>query len=446
MNFRRIFEFTQFYLNNLNYNCIKHVFLIQRKGFFCNQQYFKNLWEIIYIVTFTKICHIVSFLILVILFFYIFYLLLLRKYKNSFIISKLECENIYPEIIWMVVIVIIIITSWNLHLLLISTLFICDYSRTMNKIRSSFFEDFYINPIGFIFLVFYIDKRNLTNVIHINFVALVQVLYFISFYSFKVFFTELYGELTNIIDFKKQKNIIKQANFISIFFIIEAAILFIYNYILIQEMNSFHKFIFLSKGIYLFYKIFEVWKIYFDQYKFSESNVEIKEKIFFKNLYTKSFLELGDMIYIFIQISSCLIFWDSAHTFFNALICGFIFILGFQILTYFKKYKEITGYLLGLDSCLEIAEIKENKECVICTEKMTNCRKLSCNHQFHLICLSKWFENGHNFCPICRTEVKFSEKMKKIINNRINIYNINAHNNEQNINNIFSFNSNNNFF
>ncbi len=89
--------------------------------------------------------------------------------------------------------------------------------------------------------------------------------------------------------------------------------------------------------------------------------MDIKEKIFFQNFRTKSFLELGGMIYVFIQISSCFIMGDSTPFYFNVVIFYFIFILGFHILTYFKKYKEITGYLKGLESCLEIAEIQDDK-------------------------------------------------------------------------------------
>ena len=62
---------------------------------------------------------------------------------------------------------------------------------------------------------------------------------------------------------------------------------------------------------------------------------------------------------------------------------------------------------------------------------MTNCRKLACNHYFHLICLSKWFENGHNSCPICRTDIKFNEKIKNIIKNRINTGNNNKGKNKK---------------
>ena len=440
------FNFANFNLNNLNYNRFRHVLHTHELEFLLNQKYSKSLWEIICTLTFTKICHKVSFFILAILFFCIFYLLIIMNYRNSSIILKLESEDSYFEIIIWMASIIIILLSWNFHMLLFSSVFKYDYSKTVNNIRTSFVEEFYKNPIGFILLLFYIDTSNLKNAIDDSFWVLVEVLYFILFYNLNQFFTQFYKELTNITDFKEQKSNLKKVNFISVLFLVESTILISFNYIIIQAMNSFHKFIFLSKGVYSFYKIIEIWKIFFDEYKFYESNMDIREKFFFKNFRTKSFLELGGMVYVFIQFSSCFIMGDSTPFYFNVVICYFIFILGFHILTYFKKYKEITGYLIGLDSCLEIAEIHEDKECVICTEKMTICRKLNCNHYFHLICLSKWFENGHNSCPICRTEINFSEKVKSIIRNRINMGNNNGNNNEQNNNSIFPFNINYNLF
>ena len=440
------FNFANFNLNNLNYNRFRHVLHTHELEFLLNQKYSKSLWEIICTLTFTKICHKVSFFILAILFFCIFYLLIIMNYRNSSIILKLESEDSYFEIIIWMASIIIILLSWNFHMLLFSSVFKYDYSKTVNNIRTSFVEEFYKNPIGFILLLFYIDTSNLKNAIDDSFWVLVEVLYFILFYNLNQFFTQFYKELTNITDFKEQKSNLKKVNFISVLFLVESTILISFNYIIIQAMNSFHKFIFLSKGVYSFYKIIEIWKIFFDEYKFYESNMDIREKFFFKNFRTKSFLELGGIVYVFIQFSSCFIMGDSTPFYFNVVICYFIFILGFHILTYFKKYKEITGYLIGLDSCLEIAEIHEDKECVICTEKMTICRKLNCNHYFHLICLSKWFENGHNSCPICRTEINFSEKVKSIIRNRVNMGNNNGNNNEQNNNSIFPFNINYNLF
>ena len=262
------FNFANFNLNNLNYNRFRHVLHTHELEFLLNQKYSKSLWEIICTLTFTKICHKVSFFILAILFFCIFYLLIIMNYRNSSIILKLESEDSYFEIIIWMASIIIILLSWNFHMLLFSSVFKYDYSKTVNNIRTSFVEEFYKNPIGFILLLFYIDTSNLKNAIDDSFWVLVEVLYFILFYNLNQFFTQFYKELTNITDFKEQKSNLKKVNFISVLFLVESTILISFNYIIIQAMNSFHKFIFLSKGVYSFYKIIEIWKIFFDEYKF----------------------------------------------------------------------------------------------------------------------------------------------------------------------------------
>ena len=337
-----------FNFNNLNYNRFRHVLHTHELEFLLNQKYSKSLWEIIYTLTFTKICHKISFFILSILFFCVLYLLVIKHYNNSSIILKLESEDSYFEIIIWMVNIFMIISSWNFHMFLFSSLFKYDYSKTVNNIRTSFVEEFYKNPIGFILLLFYIDTSNLKNSIDDSFWVLVEVLYFIIFYNLNQFFTQFYKELLTVNDFKTHKNNLKKVNLISIFFIIEATILILFNYVIIQAMNSFHKFIFLSKGVYLFYKIIEIWKIFFDEYKYCENNMDTREKYFFKNFRTKSFLELGGMGYVFIQFCSCFIMGDSTPFYFNIVVCYFIFVMGFQILTYFKKYKELTEYLFWI--------------------------------------------------------------------------------------------------
>ena len=443
INQEGVFNFANFNLNNLNYNRFRHVLRTHELEFLLNQKYSKSLWEIIITLTFTKFCHKASFFILSFLFFSILYLTIIKNYRYSSIILKLESEDSCFEIVIWMVNIFIILVSWNCHLFLFSSIFKYDYSKVANNIRTSFVEEFYKNPIGFILLLFYIDTSNIKNAIDNSFWVLIEVLYFIIFYNLNQFFTHFYNELMKTTDFKTIKNNLKKTNFICILFLIEATILISFNYIIIQAMNAFHKFIFLSKGVYLFYKIIEIWKIYYDEYKYCEYSMDMREKYFFKNFRTKSFLELGSIAYVFIQFSSCFIMGDSTPFYFNIVVCYFIFIMAFQILAYFKRYKELTEYLFCLNSCLEVAEIKEDKECVICTEKMTNGRKLNCNHYFHLICLSKWFENGHNSCPICRMDIKFNEKVQNIINNRINLGN-NNNNNDQNMNSIFPFNINTN--
>ena len=433
-------------LHHLNYIRFGHILHTQELEFLLNRKYSKSISEIIYTLFFTKNCHKISFSIILFLLFCILYFIYLMNYKNSSIIIKLESEDSYfGIIIWMIIICVIII-SWNFYLFLYISIFLYDYSKKENNIiRTSFVEDFYKNCFGFIFLLYYFDNQILKNVIDTSFWVLIGFEYTFIHYHLNQFYIQFYKELNSLTELKNTCNILKKVNLISIFFLIASSLLIIFNYMITEVMEFFHKFIFLSKGIYLILKIIELWKIYIDEYRFSESNMDSREKLFLKNFQTKSFLELGSMIYVHFQIIVLVIKGDSVPFYFNVIIFYFIIILGLQIFSYYKKYKEIRDYFLILEQYLKKAEnlYENDDQCIICTEKMTTARKLECSHSFHLICLSKWFENGHYSCPICRKEINFSEKVKRIIRSRNGIGN-NEEN--QNRNRIFSFRLNSNLF
>lgn len=340
--------------NNLNYNRFRHVLRTHELEFVLNKKYSRSLWEKICNLTFTKNCHKISFAIILFLAFWITYFFTFMNYKNSSIIIKLESEDSYFEIIiWMIIIAIIIIT-WNFYLFLYMTIFKYDYSKnTNNTLRSSFVEDCYKNPFGFLLLLYYYDNQILKNVIDNSFWALLGFEYAFIHYHLNQFYIQFYKEL-NSIDFKNEKNkLLKKANLISIFFLLASTLLIMFNYMIIEVMSFFHKFIFLSKGVYLTYKIIEVWKIFLDEYNFLESSMNTKEKIYFKNLRTKSFLELGGMIYVYLQIIILVLDGDNAPFYFNIFIIYFIIVLGLQIISYYKKYKELRDYFLNLDKYLK---------------------------------------------------------------------------------------------
>jgi hypothetical protein len=49
----------------------------------------------------------------------------------------------------------------------------------------------------------------------------------------------------------------------------------------------------------------------------------------------------------------------------------------------------------------------ETEECAICLDSLKNeesTLRLSCKHHFHGKCISSWFGEGHNTCPVCRNE------------------------------------------
>lgn len=70
-------------------------------------------------------------------------------------------------------------------------------------------------------------------------------------------------------------------------------------------------------------------------------------------------------------------------------------------------------------------------DCSICTEEIRYIRKLNCGHSFHLMCLTKWIENGKKSCPLCRKDI-VSKNKKSIFypfNQRRSLNRIEAFNN-----------------
>ena len=218
--------------NNLNYNRFRHVLRTHELEFVLNKKYSRSLWEKICNLTFTKNCHKISFSIILFLTFWVVYFFTFMNYKNSSIIIKLESEDSYFEIIiWMIIIAIIIIT-WNFYLFLYLTIFKYDYSKNTNKnLRTSFVEDCYKNPFGFLLLLYYYDNQILKNVIDNSFWALLGFEYAFVHYHLNQFYIQCYKEL-NSIDFKSEKNkLLKKANLISIFFLLTSTLLIMFNYI-----------------------------------------------------------------------------------------------------------------------------------------------------------------------------------------------------------------------
>jgi hypothetical protein len=212
------------------------------------------------------------------------------NYRNSSIISKLESEDSYFEIIiWMINICILII-SWNFYLFLFTTVSKYSYSKNVNNnIRSSFIEDFYKNPFGLFLLLYFFDKKILKNVIDNSFWTLLGFEYYFIHYNINQYYIQFYKELNSTENIKNQnKNKMKIINLISLIFVLCSLLIILFNYVIIDVMDFLHQFIFLSKGIFLLYKINETWQIYRNEYVFLNSNIDFKEKTYLKNLKKKS--------------------------------------------------------------------------------------------------------------------------------------------------------------
>ena len=77
--------------------------------------------------------------------------------------------------------------------------------------------------------------------------------------------------------------------------------------------------------------------------------------------------------------------------------------------------KHTQNMINTLNKLLNITFLKKNELdiCTICLEPLgDNPKKLSCNHRFHLQCISQWYHTKKN-CPVCRkTITSLDERVK----------------------------------
>ena len=62
---------------------------------------------------------------------------------------------------------------------------------------------------------------------------------------------------------------------------------------------------------------------------------------------------------------------------------------------------------IELDYPTKIIKKKTQSICTICLELIendNNCKTLSCNHKFHISCISQWY-NKKKTCPVCRKNI-----------------------------------------
>ena len=369
-------------------------------------------------ILFTKNCYIVSFGFSLITIFWIYYFLSLLD-KENFSFTKFESEDSYFWLIFWLVNFEIIIISWNLYFFFYTTIFKYDFIKEKGTIRSSLAEDLYKNPLGFILIIYYYDSKFLNNSIDNSFWMMISMqYYFLSFYLTQ-FYYHFDIEIETITNFSSQSSIklTPKIKFVSFLFLLLSIFFFICVYILIGGYNKFYKMIILGKSIFIILKVIELYITRTQSFLFSQYEMALKEKYLIRNLKRKTFLELITMAYVYYQIVTIFIYAESKQFYFSVISLSIILAQGYNGVLYYKKYNHLKEYYRQLDKSLP-KKMTNDEECIICTEKLKEARVLNCNHYFHLICLSKWFEKGQTTCPICRKEIKLKEE-----NNNINLNN-----------------------
>ena len=260
-------------------------------------------------VIYTKNCHKISFILILLFLFWIFYLFSFINYQNCSIM-KLESEDSYFWIIIWMANGIIFVFSWNFYVFVFTTLFEYEYSKGNGNVRSSFAEEFYKSPFGFILFFYYFDNKFLNNSIDNSLWVLLGFEYFLLHYNLVQFYKQFDKEIPiKIFDtegIKQKNNILFKMKLVSLAFILLACFLTIINYIIVNIMSNLHVFFFISKGIFALLKIIELWKTRYDEFIFINEEIEQKEKYYVTNLKTKTYLELTVMFYIFIQFETLL--------------------------------------------------------------------------------------------------------------------------------------------
>ena len=421
------------YINNNNNNNNNNNQIINDENEVYRERKMKQILVNLFTsVIYTKNCHKISFILILLFLFWIFYLFSFINYQNCSIM-KLESEDSYFWIIIWMANGIIFVFSWNFYVFVFTTLFEYEYSKGNGNVRSSFAEEFYKSPFGFILFFYYFDNKFLNNSIDNSLWVLLGFEYFLLHYNLVQFYKQFDKEIL-IKNFdtegnKLKNNILFKMKLVSLAFIILAFFLTIINYIIVNIMSNLHVFFFISKGIFALLKIIELWKTRYDEFIFINEDIEEKERYYVQNLKTKTYLELAVMFYIFIQFETLLIYGEKNPFYFTIVIIYFMTVLVYQGIIYYKQYEKAVEFYGALENSLKTIYVKkEDEECIICTENITKAKQLTCGHFFHLICISQWLEKGHNTCPVCRSIIKYKNIDKKKDNRNNNNNNNNQNN------------------
>ena len=98
-----------------------------------------------------------------------------------------------------------------------------------------------------------------------------------------------------------------------------------------------------------------------------------------------------------------------------------------------SQNNNFTSHICDIDNTSNISQNDDtdyDNLCVICVENIS-CREmvLSCNHKFHIICITKWFNRCKknvypSICPICKHICNHKIFIKNVIKYNINYLNL----------------------
>ena len=331
------------------------------------------------------------------------------KYSNNNLIKFLE--NAFNDIFFLIQFYIfVIIIYYYIYLFSFYNIFKLSFNIKRYNIQYSLVEKIYSSPLFCLICLYLCKDINFKNIIDFIFVNLIATLFFIQT-VFLIYFSKR-TKFTNV------KNEIK----ILIFFnVINFLTTFITYKLICFSNNSATRRIILGKGIYIFFKILEIFDMRFINYYFSKTSMENKDKYIIMRYKFIMYLVICTK-----YILACIFYFIDIYNY---------IIFGLMVLNNIDTFKYMAHYEYKKDFYRMIVRTfndvnydkKDNVICQICKNPLLKGKRINCNHEFHTFCIAYLFNKLRNTCPICNKEIniydwtyeKFLKNIKKIKNKNI---------------------------
>ena len=331
------------------------------------------------------------------------------KYSNNNLIKFLE--NAFNDIFFSIQFYIfVIIIYYYIYLFSFYNIFKLSFNIKRYNIEFSLVEKIYSSPLFCLICLYLCKDLNFKNIIDFIFVNLIATQFFIQtvfliYFSKRTKFTNVKNEIKILIFF----NVI---NFLTTFI----------TYKLIYFSNNLAtRRIILGKGIYIFFKILEIFDMRFINYYFSKTSMENKDKYIIMRYKFIMYLVICTK-----YILACIFYFIDIYNY---------IIFGLMVLNNIDTFKYMAHYEYKKDFYRMIVRTfndvnydkKDNVICQICKNPLLKGKRINCNHEFHTFCIAFLFNKFKNTCPICNKEIniydwtyeKFLKNIKKIKNKNI---------------------------
>ena len=334
------------------------------------------------------------------------------KYSNNNLIKFIE--NVFNDIFFSVQIyILMIIIYYYIFLLSFYKIFNLSFNIKRYDIEFSLVEKIYSSPLFCLICLYLCKDINFKNIIDFIFVNLIATLFFI-----QTIFLKFFSKHTK---FTNTKNEIKILIFLNV---INFLTTFITYKLICFSNNPTTRRIILGKGIYIFFKILEIFDIRFINYFFNKASMENKDKYIINRYKFIMYFVICTKYFAYLQFTLYL-----NHYIFFYFILGLMGLIIIDIMKYMAHYEyKKDFYRMIVRTFNDVNyDIKDNIICQICKNPLLKGKRLKCNHEFHTFCIAYLYNKFRNTCPICDKEIniydwtyeKFLKNIKKIKNKNI---------------------------